>query len=78
MKRKITRFLIINIIIGTVLAITRKHWFLIWIGLETKTISIIPIISSIQNRRKIEASVKYFLIQALAAAIILKSAKHQK
>nr|YP_010486845.1 NADH dehydrogenase subunit 2 [Poliometra prolixa]UWI54389.1 NADH dehydrogenase subunit 2 [Poliometra prolixa] len=73
MNRNIITFLLFNITIGTLIASTSNHWFLIWIGLETNTISIIPIIASIQNRRNIEAAVKYFIIQALAAAIILNS-----
>nr|WKK49856.1 NADH dehydrogenase subunit 2 [Thaumatocrinus sp. JL223] len=73
MNRTIISFFIFNIIIGTTIVITSNHWFLIWIGLETNTISIIPIISFIQTRRNVEASIKYFLIQALAAAIILNS-----
>nr|NP_008381.1 NADH dehydrogenase subunit 2 [Florometra serratissima]AAD05072.1 NADH dehydrogenase subunit 2 [Florometra serratissima] len=74
MNRSIISFFLINIALGTIIAITSNHWFLIWIGLETNTMSIIPIILSIQNRRNVEASIKYFLIQALAAAIILNAA----
>nr|YP_010596289.1 NADH dehydrogenase subunit 2 [Tropiometra macrodiscus]WAJ60714.1 NADH dehydrogenase subunit 2 [Tropiometra macrodiscus] len=73
MNRTITSFFIINIIIGTIIVLSSNHWFLIWIGLETNTISIIPIIANTNNRRNTEASIKYFIIQALAAALILNS-----
>lgn len=74
MKRIKTRFFLIKVFTGTILVIIRKHWFLIWIGLEIKTMSIIPIILLIQNRRKVEASIKYFIVQAIAATILLKAA----
>nr|UFJ44022.1 NADH dehydrogenase subunit 2 [Oligometra serripinna] len=74
MNRNITLFFLTNIITGTVIAISSNNWFLIWIGLEINTISILPILLSNNNRRNIEASIKYFIIQALAAAIILNSA----
>nr|YP_010283690.1 NADH dehydrogenase subunit 2 [Cenometra bella]UKZ50756.1 NADH dehydrogenase subunit 2 [Cenometra bella] len=74
MNRNITIFFLTNIIIGTIIAISSNNWFLIWIGLETNTISILPILLSNNNRRNIEASIKYFIINALAAAIILNSA----
>nr|WFD61116.1 NADH dehydrogenase subunit 2 [Ptilometra sp. DH-R] len=74
MNRNTIIFFLINIILGTIIAITSNHWFLIWIGLETNTISLLPIILNTQNRRNTEASIKYFIIQALAAAIILNSA----
>nr|YP_010573824.1 NADH dehydrogenase subunit 2 [Metacrinus rotundus]UZH93083.1 NADH dehydrogenase subunit 2 [Metacrinus rotundus] len=74
MNRAITLFFVTNVIVGTLIAITSNHWFLIWIGLETNTLSIIPLISYIQLPRNIEAAIKYFLIQALAAATILNSA----
>nr|YP_009730379.1 NADH dehydrogenase subunit 2 [Stephanometra indica]QHT54544.1 NADH dehydrogenase subunit 2 [Stephanometra indica] len=74
MNRNITTFFTINILLGTIIAISSNNWFLIWIGLETNTISILPILLSNNNRRNTEASIKYFIIQALAAAIILNSA----
>nr|YP_448752.1 NADH dehydrogenase subunit 2 [Neogymnocrinus richeri]AAY51810.1 NADH dehydrogenase subunit 2 [Neogymnocrinus richeri] len=74
MNRNITTLFITNIIIGTIIAISSNHWFLIWIGLETNTLSIIPLLTFLQSPRNIEASIKYFLIQALAAATILNSA----
>nr|UYR22137.1 NADH dehydrogenase subunit 2 [Comanthus sp. 2 MS-2014] len=73
MNRSITNFFLINVLIGTILVILSNHWFLIWIGLEINTMSIIPIILSIQNRRNVEASVKYFIIQAIAATILLNA-----
>nr|YP_010044626.1 NADH dehydrogenase subunit 2 [Anneissia pinguis]QPF24649.1 NADH dehydrogenase subunit 2 [Anneissia pinguis] len=73
MNRIITSFFILNIFIGTTLVILSNHWFLIWIGLETNTMSIIPVILSIQNRRNVEASIKYFIIQAIAATILLNA-----
>nr|WNS59350.1 NADH dehydrogenase subunit 2 [Hyocrinidae sp.] len=74
MNRLIIIFLSNNIILGTIIVITSNHWFLIWMGLEINTLSIIPIIISSQTTRNTEATIKYFIINAIAAAIILNSA----
>lgn len=43
-----------------------------WIGLEINLISFIPIIINLENNKKRrEAAIKYFLIQAIASAIVI-------
>nr|YP_448765.1 NADH dehydrogenase subunit 2 [Phanogenia gracilis]AAY51823.1 NADH dehydrogenase subunit 2 [Phanogenia gracilis] len=74
MNRITTSFFFTNIILGTIIVVSSNHWFLIWIGLEINTISILPILLSTQNRRNTEASIKYFIIQAIAATILLNAA----
>ena len=74
MNRRSTTFFLLNIFIRTIIIISRTHWFTIWIGLEIKTISIIPILLKKKKSRTTEASIKYFIIKTVAAAIILKSA----
>nr|YP_008854831.1 NADH dehydrogenase subunit 2 [Cherax glaber]AHA59412.1 NADH dehydrogenase subunit 2 [Cherax glaber] len=56
---------------GTLLAISSSSWFSAWIGLELNLMSFIPLISSKTNQLPSEASLKYFLIQALGSAIII-------
>nr|YP_010555941.1 NADH dehydrogenase subunit 2 [Comatella stelligera]UYR95509.1 NADH dehydrogenase subunit 2 [Comatella stelligera] len=73
MYRLSTLFFFLNLIISTLFVITSNHWFILWISLEINTISIIPIILSNQNRRNIEASIKYFIIQAIAASLLLNA-----
>nr|UXQ89278.1 NADH dehydrogenase subunit 2 [Tricholaema leucomelas] len=62
-----------SLILGTTIAISSNHWALIWTGLEINTLAIIPMISKPHHPRAIEATIKYFLVQAIASAIILFS-----
>ena len=74
MHRTTLMFLLLAILTGTLIAVTSKKWFIIWVGLETRTLAIIPILCSKFSPRKVEATIKYFLIQAMRAAILLKGA----
>nr|ABF61709.1 NADH dehydrogenase subunit 2 [Megalaima franklinii] len=62
-----------SLIMGTTIAISSSHWTMIWAGLEINTLAIIPMISKSHHPRAIEATIKYFLIQATASALILFS-----
>nr|AGN71290.1 NADH dehydrogenase subunit 2 [Leptobrachella pelodytoides] len=57
--------------LGTVLTLSSHHWLLAWMGLEINTLALIPLLASSHHPRAIEASSKYFLTQAAAAALIL-------
>nr|YP_010713881.1 NADH dehydrogenase subunit 2 [Glyphocrangon regalis]WDD39101.1 NADH dehydrogenase subunit 2 [Glyphocrangon regalis] len=61
----------ITLMLGTFIAVSSSSWFSAWMGLELNLLSFIPIISSSSNIYSSEASLKYFLIQALASAILL-------
>nr|YP_007474213.1 NADH dehydrogenase subunit 2 [Rimicaris kairei]AEX32603.1 NADH dehydrogenase subunit 2 [Rimicaris kairei]WQG15287.1 NADH dehydrogenase subunit 2 [Rimicaris kairei] len=63
-----------TLILGTLITFSSSSWFTAWLGLELNLLSFIPIISSKFNQYSAEASLKYFLIQALGSAIILSSA----
>lgn len=63
-----------SIIGGVILIISSESWFRAWCGLELNLIAFIPFIRSKDNRYVSEASLKYFLIQALGSAIIISSA----
>lgn len=57
---------------GTIISISSTSLFGIWIGLEINLISFIPIIINLENNKKSrEAAIKYFLIQAIASAIVI-------
>lgn len=59
---------------GTLISISSSSLFGIWIGLEINLISFIPIIINLENNKKSrEAAIKYFLIQAIASAIVIFS-----
>nr|YP_009990923.1 NADH dehydrogenase subunit 2 [Psilopogon haemacephalus]QNN84289.1 NADH dehydrogenase subunit 2 [Psilopogon haemacephalus] len=62
-----------SIILGTTITISSNHWAMIWTGLEINTLAIIPMISKSHHPRAIEATIKYFLTQATASALILFS-----
>nr|AYN73397.1 NADH dehydrogenase subunit 2 [Brachygalba albogularis] len=63
----------LSLLMGTTLTISSNHWITAWAGLEINTLAIIPMISKSHHPRAIEASIKYFLTQAAASAIILFS-----
>nr|AAX86549.1 NADH dehydrogenase subunit 2 [Ramphastos ambiguus] len=62
-----------SLILGTTIVISSNHWAMAWTGLEINTLAIIPMISKSHHPRAIEASIKYFLVQAAASAIIFLS-----
>nr|AAD13245.1 NADH dehydrogenase subunit 2 [Cyprinella leedsi] len=57
--------------LGTTLTFASSHWLLAWMGLEINTLAIIPLMAQHHHPRAVEATTKYFLIQATAAAVIL-------
>nr|QFQ01331.1 NADH dehydrogenase subunit 2 [Acanthephyra smithi] len=63
-----------SLLLGTLITFSASSWFTAWLGLELNLLSFIPIISSKHNQYSSEASLKYFLIQALGSSIILASA----
>nr|AER92646.1 NADH dehydrogenase subunit 2 [Brookesia exarmata] len=67
--------LIINfsLIIGTIITASSHHWLTAWVGLELNMLSISTIIAQPKNPRATEAAIKYFLIQAIASAMMLFS-----
>nr|YP_011022641.1 NADH dehydrogenase subunit 2 [Xyloplax princealberti]WQM48564.1 NADH dehydrogenase subunit 2 [Xyloplax princealberti] len=73
MNRKIIILFLINIFISSIIVISSYHWFSIWIGLEINTVSIICLICYNFSPRSVEATIKYFLVQAFSAAIILNA-----
>nr|AYN73500.1 NADH dehydrogenase subunit 2 [Lophoceros camurus] len=62
-----------SLLLGTTITISSNHWVMAWAGLEINTLAIIPLISKSHHPRAIEATIKYFLVQAAASALILFS-----
>nr|YP_009142715.1 NADH dehydrogenase subunit 2 [Barbatula barbatula]AKI30248.1 NADH dehydrogenase subunit 2 [Barbatula barbatula] len=60
--------------LGTALTFASSHWLLAWMGLEINTLAIIPLMSRQHHPRAVEATTKYFLVQATAAAMVLFAA----
>nr|YP_010160621.1 NADH dehydrogenase subunit 2 [Yasuhikotakia splendida]QRH18051.1 NADH dehydrogenase subunit 2 [Yasuhikotakia splendida] len=57
--------------LGTVLTFASSHWLLAWMGLEINTLAIMPLMTQHHHPRAVEATTKYFLTQATAAATLL-------
>nr|YP_008593419.1 NADH dehydrogenase subunit 2 [Dysalotus alcocki]BAN83361.1 NADH dehydrogenase subunit 2 [Dysalotus alcocki] len=57
--------------LGTMITFASSHWLLAWMGLEMNTLAIIPLMAQSHHPRAVEATTKYFLAQATAAAMLL-------
>nr|AML26756.1 NADH dehydrogenase subunit 2 [Scarabaeidae sp. BMNH 1274750] len=62
-----------SLMIGTLISISAYSWMNMWLGLEINLLSIIPLISNSNNLMASEASLKYFITQALASTLLLFS-----
>nr|WGT92227.1 NADH dehydrogenase subunit 2 [Dicerapanorpa magna] len=62
-----------TLISGTLISISSNSWMGAWMGLEINLLSFIPLMINSNNLMATEASLKYFLTQALASATLLFS-----
>nr|YP_010491826.1 NADH dehydrogenase subunit 2 [Dinothenarus chrysocomus]UWM92612.1 NADH dehydrogenase subunit 2 [Dinothenarus chrysocomus] len=62
-----------SLMIGSIITISSLSWMSMWMGLEINLLSIIPLMNSNKNLFSAEASLKYFITQALASTILLFS-----
>nr|QWZ46375.1 NADH dehydrogenase subunit 2 [Pelecyphorus foveolatus] len=62
-----------TMIMGTMIAISSYSWMSMWMGLEINLLSIIPLFSNKENVFSTESSLKYFITQAIASAVLLMS-----
>nr|AIE43275.1 NADH dehydrogenase subunit 2 [Fundulus cingulatus] len=60
--------------LGTTITFASSHWLLAWMGLEINTLAILPLMCQSHHPRAVEATTKYFLTQATAAAMLLFAA----
>nr|BAJ07651.1 NADH dehydrogenase subunit 2 [Butis amboinensis] len=67
----ILTILLFSLGLGTTLTFMSSHWLLAWMGLEINTLAILPLMAQHHHPRAIEATTKYFLTQATAAATLL-------
>nr|YP_009379011.1 NADH dehydrogenase subunit 2 [Spaniocelyphus pilosus]ARI44225.1 NADH dehydrogenase subunit 2 [Spaniocelyphus pilosus] len=59
------------LITGTMITVSANSWIGAWMGLEINLLSFIPLMSDSNNLMSTEASLKYFLTQALASSVLL-------
>nr|YP_009685700.1 NADH dehydrogenase subunit 2 [Epiplatys lamottei]QDU24360.1 NADH dehydrogenase subunit 2 [Epiplatys lamottei] len=71
MNPYILMILLFSLGLGTMMTFTSSHWLLAWMGLEINTLAIIPLMAQHHHPRAVEATTKYFIIQATAAATLL-------
>nr|QXJ80373.1 NADH dehydrogenase subunit 2 [Homogryllacris parcibrevipenna] len=70
----ISQFLfLITLTGGTFISISANSWFSAWMGLEINLLSFIPLMTNSKNTLSTEATLKYFLVQALASITFLFS-----
>nr|ASY98340.1 NADH dehydrogenase subunit 2 [Pnigomantis medioconstricta] len=60
-----------TLISGLLISLCANSWLGAWMGLEINLLSFIPMLSSNKNMFSTEASLKYFLIQAIASSTLL-------
>nr|UQJ78998.1 NADH dehydrogenase subunit 2 [Rasbora einthovenii] len=71
MNPYVLAILLYSLGLGTTMTFASSHWLLAWMGLEINTLAITPLMAQQHHPRAVEATTKYFLIQATAAAMIL-------
>nr|UGS80347.1 NADH dehydrogenase subunit 2 [Kaestneriella sp. KaspPE] len=74
MKNNLNILFLITLILGTLFSISSSNWLGVWMGLELNMLSFIPMLASSNNILSSEASLKYFLVQAVASIIFICSA----
>nr|AER92667.1 NADH dehydrogenase subunit 2 [Brookesia superciliaris] len=74
MLSPLTQLIILfNLFTGTVITTSSHHWLMAWAGLELNMLSILAIMMQPKHPRAAEASIKYFLMQTIASAVMLFS-----
>nr|WIA66110.1 NADH dehydrogenase subunit 2 [Elassoma zonatum] len=66
--------LLFSLGLGTTITFSSSHWLIAWMGLEINTLAIVPLMAQHHHPRAVEATTKYFLTQATAAAMLLFAA----
>nr|UPP55916.1 NADH dehydrogenase subunit 2 [Brisinga sp. SS-2022] len=74
MSRNVTLLLLLNVFVSIFVVVSSHGWFTIWIGLELNTLSVLCLLCYSFSPRSVESTVKYFLVQAFSAGIILNVA----
>nr|UZT67663.1 NADH dehydrogenase subunit 2 [Attagenus unicolor japonicus]BBE24794.1 NADH dehydrogenase subunit 2 [Attagenus unicolor japonicus] len=71
MKKMYQLYFTVAMISGTLITVSSSSWLGMWMGLEINLLSITPLLSSIKNQMESEATMKYFITQAMASAILI-------
>nr|WBQ42668.1 NADH dehydrogenase subunit 2 [Nectoneanthes oxypoda] len=60
-----------TMIAGTLITLSSSNWLYLWMGMELNLLSFIPLMSNSSNLQETEASVKYFITQAIGSGLML-------
>nr|YP_009454585.1 NADH dehydrogenase subunit 2 [Atrocalopteryx melli]AUG33607.1 NADH dehydrogenase subunit 2 [Atrocalopteryx melli] len=60
-----------TMMVGTTMSISSSEWIVMWIGLEVNLMSFIPIMKTSKSPYESEASMKYFIVQAMASTMLM-------
>nr|YP_010414159.1 NADH dehydrogenase subunit 2 [Acyrthosiphon caraganae]URQ84755.1 NADH dehydrogenase subunit 2 [Acyrthosiphon caraganae] len=72
MNLNLTKIMFFTLLVfSTLMSISASNWLSMWMGLELNLFSIIPILNFKSSIYSIEATMKYFLIQAFASILLL-------
>nr|YP_009937346.1 NADH dehydrogenase subunit 2 [Trigonopterus selaruensis]QNT26817.1 NADH dehydrogenase subunit 2 [Trigonopterus selaruensis] len=68
------KILFFNLLISsTLISISTLSWFTAWIGLEMNLLAILALMKTTENKFSAEATIKYFIVQAMASSLLLFS-----
>nr|AOR07179.1 NADH dehydrogenase subunit 2 [Mesenchytraeus antaeus] len=59
--------------LSTIMVMSSSNWLFMWAGMELNLLSFVPLIMLSNSNQETEASIKYFLAQALGSSIMLMS-----
>nr|YP_009441890.1 NADH dehydrogenase subunit 2 [Trypophloeus asperatus]AOY40098.1 NADH dehydrogenase subunit 2 [Trypophloeus asperatus] len=59
------------LMMSTLLSISAISWLTAWIGLEINLICLMPLMKNTKNKYSSEATIKYFIVQAISSMILL-------
>nr|BCD55753.1 NADH dehydrogenase subunit 2 [Numenius madagascariensis] len=63
----------VSLLLGTTMTISSSEWMMAWTGKQINTLAIIPLIAKSHHPSAIKSTIKYFLVQAAASALVLFS-----
>nr|YP_010947051.1 NADH dehydrogenase subunit 2 [Ergaula nepalensis]WGO57860.1 NADH dehydrogenase subunit 2 [Ergaula nepalensis] len=63
--------LLLTLVSGMFISISSNSWLGVWMGLEINLLSFIPLMTNTKNMFTAEASLKYFLVQAIASSVLI-------
>ena len=78
MRRLVVFFLLFFSFIRVFFVVTSRKLFLIWVRLELGTFRVVPILYLRDTSRRVEASLKYFVVKIISALIFLLGAFNLK